>query len=94
MLFTLIFLKSFKITFSAFVPFPRRREVRAALATTEWNWLYAILFVFIEDLADALLEPEQADELCVGRVRDEVHLWWRWFGWWDLKMNLVRKRPQ
>ena len=45
---------STSLTFSAFVPFPRRRKVGATLATTEWYWLYAILFVFIEDLTNAL----------------------------------------
>ena len=78
-----------RLTFGALVPFPRRRKVRAALATTEWNWLYAILFVFIEDLANTLLQAQQTDELGIGRVGYKVHLRWRWFRWG----NLQKKKP-
>ncbi len=49
----------------------------------------AILLVLVENLAHALLEPQEADELRVGRIRDEVHLWRGRLGRRDLKHGLA-----
>jgi hypothetical protein len=38
------------------------------------------LLVLVQDLAHALLQTQQANEFGVGRVGNEMHLWWRGFG--------------
>jgi hypothetical protein len=51
-------------------------------------WLHSVFFVFPEDFGDTLLQAHQTNELCVGRVWDEVHLWWGRLGWWNLEKNM------
>ena len=48
-------------------------------------WLHSVFFVFPEDFSDTLLQAHQTNKLRVGRVRYEVHLWWRRLGWWNLE---------
>lgn len=74
-------------TTGSFVPFPGGSEIRCTLAASEWDGLNRVLLVLVQDLAHALLQTEQANELRVGRVGDEMHLWgWR-FGWRNLEKS-------
>ena len=75
------------ITFGCLVPLPGWGEVRVTLRTGEGLGHGRGHGVQVEDAVDALLQPCQVDELCVGRVGDKMHFWWRRFRWGDLKVE-------
>ena len=76
------------VTFRVFIPLPRGGKVGLALGASEWYRHAGGRCVQVQDPVHTLLQPGQVNKLCVGRVGDEMHFWWRGLGWWDLKASL------
>ena len=57
-----------------FVPFPCGSKAGVTLAASEWDGLNRVLLILVQDLAHTLLQTEQANELPVGRVGNEIHI--------------------
>lgn len=82
------------VCFALLLKLPQRRKVHFALRAAERllrRRLYG--FVFHQEIDDRF-QAEQVHEFRVARVRDEVHLWWRWLGWRDLQQCLLQLLAQ
>lgn len=66
------------------LPLPDGREACVALRTLERFRRRRSLVVFCDEVYH-VLESQQVNELSVGRIGDEMHLWWRGFWWWNLQ---------